>query len=131
MTVHFEIPGKPFAKQRPRGTRNGRMYTPAPTVKFESIVRSYGHQNFDEPLAGPVRVEITAVFEPAKSWSKAKTAAAMWNPHTQKPDLDNCEKAILDGLNRVAFADDSQVCELSSKKMWGSPAKTVVRITAL
>jgi Holliday junction resolvase RusA-like endonuclease len=131
MDVTFEIDGQPFAKQRPRGTRNGRMYTPAPTVAYESIVRSHGNKHFDAPLEGPVRVEITAIFKPAKSWSEKKTRASIGAPHTQKPDLDNCEKAILDGLNRVAFADDSQVCELSSRKMWGLQAKTIVRVIAL
>lgn len=136
MTLHdqgmrFEIPGKPFAKQRPRMTRQGKAYTPAPTVSFERTVGQYGMDAKATVLSGPCKLTVIAIFEPAKSWSKKKRDAALWHPHTQKPDLDNCVKAILDGLNRIAFADDSQVCEIECRKMWGTPAKTIVEVASL
>ena len=126
--MRIVIPGKPFAKQRPRMTRQGRTYTPAATVSFERTVAQYAIDERAPVLKGPVRLTVIATFEPAKSWSKKKRAAALWGPHVQKPDLDNCVKAILDGLNRVAFVDDSQVCEIVCRKMWGSEAQTVVEI---
>lgn len=127
ITIH----GKPFAKQRPRATRMGRMYTPAETVRFETAVRQVGLEHFSQPLTGPVSVTIYATFEPPQSWSKKKTADHLHRPHTQKPDLDNIEKAILDGLNRVAFVDDAQVAEVTKRKVWGVSAQTVVIIKAL
>lgn len=128
--IRIEIPGKPFAKQRARATRQGRMYTPKETVSFERTVAEYALASGVKPLEGPVKFTLIAVFEPAKSWSKKKTAELIWRPHTQKPDLDNIEKAVLDGLNRIAFADDSQVCQHESKKMWGSEAKTIIEVEA-
>lgn len=125
MTV-FTIPGKPFAKQRPRSTRQGRVYTPKETVSFERTVGQIAAQHFQEPLTGPVRVTILATFQPAKSWSKRKVAEHMSRPHTQRPDLDNCAKAILDGLNRIAWADDGQVASMEVRKVWGPAAQTVV-----
>lgn len=131
MRVTLEIPGKPFAKQRPRfSRRNGRAYTPAETVSFENLVRGMALSVFPEPLDGPVKVEIFAVFEPPPSWSKKKRDAAMWTPHTQRPDRDNIEKAILDGLNRVAFKDDAQVFDGRTTKKWGREAKTIVIVEA-
>lgn len=127
MTV-FTIPGKPFGKQRPRATRQGRMYTPAETVAFETIVRQIALEHFPEPLVGPVRVIIVATFTPPASWSKRKVADHLHRPHIQKPDLDNCQKAILDGLNRIAFADDSQVADIAARKVWGIVQQTVVHI---
>lgn len=129
MSVAFTIPGKPFGKQRPRATaRSGfaRVYTPAATVSFERQVGSIAAPLFPRPITGPVRLEIVAVFEPAKSLSKAKRAAILHRPHTQKPDADNCAKAIKDGLNRIAWADDSQVAELVVSKVWGLTASTQV-----
>lgn len=128
--MRIVIPGKPFAKQRPRFT-NGRAYTPDATVSFERTVGQYAVAAGLPTLSGPVRLSIVAVFEPAQSWSKKRKAAAMWNPHTQKPDLDNIEKAILDGLNRIAYVDDSQVCMVDKRKMWGSEAQTIVEVTPL
>ena len=125
------IPGKPFAKQRARATRQGRMYTPAETVAFESIVRQIAVEQFAQPLVGPVRVVVVATFVPAESWSQKKRVAHMGRPHTQKPDLDNCAKAVLDGLNRIAFADDSQVAEITARKLWGVTEQTVVIVEVM
>lgn len=131
MTV-FEIPGKPFAKQRPRFSRkSGRTYTPSETVSFERTVGQIALPHFPQPIEGPVKLTIWATFEPAKSWSKKKTAEHLNTPHIQRPDLDNIQKAILDGLNRIAFADDGQVAEITCRKVWGPTARTVVTVEAL
>lgn len=127
----FTIPGKPFAKQRPRSTRQGRVYTPAETVSFERTVGQIAAMHFPAPIVGPVKVEMVAVFETPASWSKKAKAERMNAPHTQRPDLDNCQKAILDGLNRIAFADDGQVAQISARKVWGLTAQTIVTVEAL
>lgn len=132
--VTFTIPGKPFAKQRAKATAFGghaRMYTPGATVKFEATVRDIALQHFPQPLAGAVRLIVVATFVPPKSWSKRKVAEHLHRPHAQKPDLDNCLKAISDGLNRVAFADDSQVAAVECRKVWGVTEQTVVTVEAL
>lgn len=134
MTVTFEIHGKPFAKQRPKFSRRGKFvstYTPKETVSFEQTVGMIGLEHFDVPIQGPVRLEVLAIFKPAKSWSKKRRAEAMGQWHTQKPDKDNIEKAILDGLNRIAYADDSQVASGGCDKIWGEVEKTVVTISSL
>lgn len=130
-SIFFAIPGKPFAKQRPRSTRQGRVYTPQQTVAFEATVQAIALQYFPAPIDGPIKVTIEAVFEPPRSWSKKKTAQHLGGYHTQRPDLDNCQKAILDGLNRVAFADDSQVAEIVCAKRWGTGAHTTVKVESL
>lgn len=125
--ITFEIPGKPFAKQRPRFSRaNGRAFTPKETVSFERTVGMLAAQHFPQPIDGPVKITIRATFEPPQSWSKKKTAEHLNRPHTQRPDLDNIGKAICDGLNRIAFADDSQIAEMNVRKVWGPAARTVV-----
>lgn len=130
-SLRITIPGKPFAKQRPRATRQGRVYTPAATVSFERQVGQIAAAARREVFAGPVRVTVRAMFEPPRSWSKKKRDAHLGRHHTQKPDLDNCQKAILDGLNRIVFADDSQVAEIFCSKEWGTQARTVVIVEPL
>lgn len=131
MTVTFTIPGKPFAKQRPRETRMGRVYTPAETVSFERTVGMIANPHFPQPIEGPVRLTVIATFAPPASWSKKKTAELLWRPHTQRPDIDNCVKAVADGLNRIAWADDGQVAEIVARKLWGTTEQTVVHIERL
>jgi Holliday junction resolvase RusA-like endonuclease len=127
----FVIPGKPFAKQRPRSTRQGRVYTPKETVSFERTVAAIAAQHFKQPLTGAVRLTMRAVFEPPASWSGKKRREHMGRPHCQKPDLDNCLKAISDGLNRIAFGDDSQVAVVIGEKVWGETEQTEIKITEI
>jgi Holliday junction resolvase RusA-like endonuclease len=62
---------------------------------------------------------LTFAFEPAPSLSKKKREALIdcrW--HTIKPDMDNLEKAIKDGLNKVAYSDDCQVAFVCKTKIY-------------
>lgn len=131
-SVLITIPGKPFAKQRPRFSRaSGRAYTPKETVQFEDVVRQIASREVNEPFQGPVEVCVAAFFEPPKSWSKKKRAELMHQTHTQRPDLDNIVKAITDGLNRIAYADDSQIYYLMAEKRWAPEAQTVIYVSSI
>ena len=130
--VTFTIHGTPFAKQRPRFSRaSGRAFTPGETVSFERHVGDAARGLFAAPLFGPVRLTVFATFAPPPSWSKKKREAHLHRPHTQKPDLDNLAKAISDGLNRIAFADDSQIAEMTCRKVWGVTPQTVVIVEGI
>lgn len=39
--------------------------------------------------------------------------------HTQRPDLDNCIKSVLDFGNSIIFADDCIVAKMTGEKFWG------------
>lgn len=101
-------------------TRYGAVYTPAATQAFERLVARHAKACGAKPVSGPVHVEITSVFPIPKSWTKKRKADAEGQPHVQRPDLDNLVKCVLDGLNGVAFADDSQVHSVTSRKVWSS-----------
>jgi Holliday junction resolvase RusA-like endonuclease len=81
------------------------------------------------PLTGPVHVEIMAFMEPVKSASKRVRAAMLAGDSlpTKKPDLDNIQKAVLDGLNKIAFVDDAQVCSMFCVKYYAE--KSYIRIS--
>jgi Holliday junction resolvase RusA-like endonuclease len=128
----FTIPGKPFAKQRHRTTRAGRSYTPAETVSFERTVGTIAGPLFPRPMQGPVSLAIVAHFQMPASWPRKKREAMNGKPHIQKPDLSNVQKAIEDGLNRIAYDDDCQVASCHVRKFWTDrPSQTLVRVEAL
>ena len=72
------------------------------------------------PAEGPVDLTVRAYFTIPQSWSKKKQAAAADGlvPKISKPDLDNCLKAVSDGLNKVAWRDDSQINEIHAFKAY-------------
>jgi len=110
---------------------NGRTYTPQKTVDFERQLAWLARRELSGPIHGPVRVTIHATFAPPPSWSQKKRQTLLHRFHVQRPDLDNIEKAVLDGLNGVAFFDDAQVAILNSTKVWGEEARTVITVEAL
>jgi len=131
VNIDFTIPGKPFGKQRPRAAviaGRARIYTPEETRSFEQKVAELARPLFPEPIDGPVKLRVVAIFQIPKSWSKRKQAEMDGGFHTAKPDGDNCLKAIKDGLNRIAWRDDSQVADVRCVKRWGRHAETFVRV---
>lgn len=48
--------------------------------------------------------------------------------HTQRPDVDNFVKGILDSLNGVAYLDDSQCFSVFCTKHWGEHGMVKVAI---
>lgn len=140
----FEIPGEPVAKGRPRtaivrskaGKIGTRHYTPEKTEKYEARVAVFAQQAMaGRPVIdGPVALSVTALFPIPPSWSKKRQAAARAGAeqHTKKPDLDNVIKAIKDGLNGVAWKDDSQVCVLREcRKGYSDTPRVLVTVEAV
>lgn len=132
--IDFDVPGKPFAKQRPRASRRGnftRVYTPKDTINYESLVKyTYYEKYGDLKLDGPLQTEITGIFTPPKSISKKKEQLMLNNEikHTKKPDCDNMAKICLDALNGVAYDDDSQITDLIVHKRFGEFPKVNIKI---
>lgn len=116
-----ELEGEIVAKGRPRFTTRGgfpRAYTPKKTETFEQYVSLMAKQQFKKPYETPVRVQIFIKKKPPKSWSKKRRKEAIGGriAATAKPDLDNYAKSILDGMNGIAWKDDSYIVELIQRK---------------
>lgn len=66
----------------------------------------------DEPFTGPIRLTIIWGF-----LAKGNHEFNTW--YTDKPDLDNAQKAIQDVMTELGFwKDDSQVVSLQTSKIW-------------
>lgn len=120
----FRVYGEPVAKARPRFTRQGRTYTPKRTHDYESEVAMMAKaaMGSSEPLETPVTVCVYATFPIPQSYSKKRTEACLNGSerHIKRPDLDNCVKAITDGMNGIVYKDDSQIVNLHAKKVYGT-----------
>ena len=119
--VTIVVPGEPKSKARPRfTTRNGKViaYTPKDTKTAEARYRiAYLQEmrriNRDKEGAYAVHADF-------------------YNSTYQRRDVDNLLKAVLDGLNKIAWDDDTQVIEVIGRKHFVSKeeARSEVRIYA-
>ncbi|KAG0188270.1 hypothetical protein DFQ28_005162 [Apophysomyces sp. BC1034] len=134
--VAFSIPGTPVGKGRPKFARRGNhvtTYTPEKTASYENLVKVKAleaMQGQQQPIDGPVCLELTLLVTPPASWSKKKTADALCGfvfP-TSKPDIDNVLKGICDAMNEVVFRDDKQVCDVHIVKRYAEIAEARVKL---
>lgn len=130
----FKIPGKVQAKQRPRFSKSGIVYTPKETRIYENYVRlcyeDYAKHYKWEPFAGQIRAEVEVFLQVPKSDSKLKKQAKIIGEirPTTKPDCDNLAKSILDSLNGLAYQDDKLICELEVKKFYAEQSEVKIKL---
>lgn len=122
--IAFTIPGPPLGK--PRMTQRDVW------KKRPAVLRYRCWADLARLCAGPMpnpadvaRLDWIAYFEPPKSWSKTKLAAAMGQIHRAKPDRDNIDKAVLDAL----FEEDSGIGVGTIAKYWETEARLEIVIT--
>lgn len=143
LRAEFVVPGEPRGKGRARsriaGGKGGKQfvahYTPKETVEYENLVRMAAHEAMagEAPTSFPCMVSIRVFCSVPKSWSQKKRRRALDGEilPTGKPDLDNIEKAILDGMNAIVFRDDSVVCDVSKKKRYAETPRVEVFVLEL
>jgi Holliday junction resolvase RusA-like endonuclease len=137
--IEFEFLEPPMGKERPRTVfKHNRyiVYTPQNTRTYEKrlgiCVYSYMLKNKIEKFKTgiPLKVCVKAFFKipsNARKITLEKMKAGEILP-TLKPDADNIVKIILDALNKTAFEDDCQVCEIEFVKKFSLIPKITVRI---
>lgn len=119
----LEINTRPIPKQRPRLSKFA-VYTPKKTKDYENLIAYEWKKKYKNLiLKGALKIDLLFCFKKAKTCKKTL--------HTQRPDIDNLLKSILDGLNKVAFVDDCQVVEMKSKKVFSDVDKIVITVTEL
>ena len=130
MRVYFIVPGPCVAKPRPRfSSKTGRVYTPNNGHKYEKLVREcYGdNKSFEDKF---IKIKIIFWFEIPKSYSKQKRqdcAEGFIRP--SRADIDNYIKSVLDGLNKVAYADDRYIYKIEAEKRYTeNEARTEITI---
>lgn len=146
--ITFTVPGTPRGKGRAksssrigRDAKTGaarvftRHYTPEATAAYESLVRLVAAQAMAgrQAYTGPIRMDLDIVLPIPQSWSgvRQRRAAAGEIAPTVKPDADNVEKAVKDGLSGVVYRDDTQVVQDSKRKVYGLTPRVTVVVTVL
>ena len=119
--IHFTVKGQPLPWQR--AGRNGkRTFNTSRNTNAKSAIawEAKAAMGNRKPIEGPVRMRLAFLFDWPKSYTKTRRRACYGNMVDSKRfgDIDNLSKSILDGLNGIAFEDDSQVAELHASKFF-------------
>lgn len=85
---------------KPRMTQRDRWHKRPATAAYWAYKEQVRLLGICLPESG---YHVTFVIPMPKSWSKTKRAQYVGQPHQQKPDKDNLEKALLDAV----FDEDS------------------------
>lgn len=143
LSIKFTVPGEPKGKGRHRsriatsgaGKSFIANYAPAETVEYENLVRLVAHEAMRgaAPTSNPVSVTIDAYCSVPASWSLRKRGRALAGDvlPTGKPDLDNVEKAVLDGMNKIVFRDDAVACDVAKRKRYSETPRVEVWVREL
>lgn len=96
---------RPQVKQRPRMTRRGKAYTPIRTHLAENVIGEgwtgpkYEGPIFMKVIFDKTSTEVTVGFLSETDYPKSAL----------RGDIDNYLKLVMDGLNGIAYEDDSQI----------------------
>lgn len=105
LVARFTVDGEPMSKARARVV-NGHAYTPERTRVAEAGIQAAFKST--NPSRTP---------HPLLSGTKYGVVALFFHQTRQRRDIDNMLKLILDALNGMAWTDDTQVVEISARKV--------------
>ena len=121
----------PVAKSRPKYSKYG-TYTPKKTKEYEQYIKSEWLKCNFEPLKCALYAMLIFGVPIHKGSKKHHEMAVKGNiKPTKRPDIDNYIKAVLDGLNGVAYKDDNQIVALYGCKKYASEPFVEIRLEEL
>jgi len=133
--LKLTVPGVPVAQGRPRACIRGghaAVYQPKASAEWRSLVSMSAAEamaGFGSPFDCAVSLQAVFYFPWPKSMTKA--ARARGEGKSTKPDIDNLLKGVMDGLNGIAWRDDSRVSAVYAAKAYSDTPRTVIAVTAL
>lgn len=108
----FFISGKPKPWKRPQNAKWGGRYVDKQTRVYKGTCANYFWRNVPSPLTGAIKLVLEIRV-------KKPLASKYDQPISRKiGDVDNFAKSILDAGNGIAWLDDSQITDLSVRKVW-------------
>lgn len=125
----YTILGDPRPQGRPKFFRRGNFvgaYDPKKSRDYKQTLAAQLAAQSPEFIEQGKAVSIYVEFVFARPKSLPKRV----EDHVKKPDLDNLIKALKDAAKGILWHDDSQVVQLSARKVYGATPMTVIEVRA-
>ena len=130
--INICIPGHPRALKRHRTTRTGHIYDPS--YKDKKIINILiSTKKPMRPIKGDVGIDYIFTFKRPKTHyrtGKYKDQLKDRAPyfHISVPDIDNLIKLYNDVLQDGFIKNDSQICKIKAKKVYGKIPSVEINI---
>ena len=120
--ISFVVAGTPVPQGSMRLGR-GRVFHDSRTLGpwREAIAWSARAAGEVQVLDGPVRVDLAFTLKPPQKRVREHPCV--------RPDVDKLARAVLDALEGVCYANDSQVVDLHARKRYGVDEGVTVALT--
>lgn len=104
---------------KPRMTQRDRWMIRPAVGRYRAFCDELRQKYGETP---PAALRLTFYLPMPKSWSKIRSQRTDGTPHTQRPDVDNLIKAVLDAL----CEDDSYIYAVDARKYWSHKAAIMI-----
>jgi len=134
--ITLRIAGRAATKGRPRfNAQTGQVHTPPSNIISENDVRAVWREAGEPRLPDDTALTLDVVVfvvRPAGHFRKDGSLSAEGRrhpvPRTQKPDLDNMVKLLMDALETRAYRNDVRISRISAERRWGEWPETVLAL---
>lgn len=125
--IIVDVLGEPKAQPRARPVhKNGvtRVWTPGTAEEWKArILNAVKSQLPPAPTTSTIQIELRYMFSRPKSHygtgrNRGRLRRSAPPAHTNKPDVDNLNKAVFDCLSGVVWKDDRQIIRSAACKVW-------------
>ena len=130
MKIEITIKGSPKAQKRHRHTKAGFTYDPSKSDKndFLTLIHAKAPK---QPLKGDISLKVTFGMPFVKKHYRTGKYSGELKPnpplaYTNKPDIDNMLKFVMDAGNNVIWYDDSQIFKVEMEKVYSLSPRTEI-----
>ena len=133
--INIIIKGKPKAQQRHRHTKRGFTYDPSKSDKKDFLALIHAEAP-KQPLKGDLSIKVVFGMPYVKKHYRTGKYSGELKPnpphaYTNKPDIDNLLKFVMDAGNNVIWYDDSQIWKVEMEKIYTEHPLTSIEIKEL
>ena len=108
----------------PRQVRKDKFNPSVSVLRYRAFRDEVRSRKIEIPIPF---YHIIFILPMPKSWNKSKKETVLYQPHTQTPDKDNLEKALLDSV----FQEDKHIHDGRVTKRWGKEGAIIISNTNL
>lgn len=137
--ITLRVAGRSTGKARPRfDPRTRRTYTPPSNIVSENDVRAVWREAGEPRIEDVCAIELEVIVTVMRPQGHLTSSGSLNTegrrhpiPRTQKPDLDNAVKLVMDALNTRAYRDDVRIARVVAERRWGDWPETLIMLRPL